>query len=1500
MRAVLNAVAALCITTAALVGQSVTVSVTPASGNSFAPGPLSVSIGWCAVGATLDNTTRTITLNAQDVSAVFNWTVGTQAGCDDFATSAGSVTLGAGSHTFFAHIAAYYEPPPPPQCPPICDSKPGPPDDFALLEYPAAPAELSAPNGAAYVSSIEWVHGEASRQWGTSAPLVSLAPYSSGVLTGGFDVAFAHSTPAYFSLGQAREVTVAYNSATVRPTPVIQFDVSSPTWAPATVHFVQVRRASNGTLLDLLNGSQTVYYSPAGTTPLRLAVAFDAQANAFGTGWHDITVTVTSLPSNQSTTVPTRVLVVDQSGSAFGKGVEVGAIQRIYMKPGSYHVLITAAGGSASFFESFGNCETCSTFTSPAGDPTVLTKITDPILGTVYRRRYPDGSTVDLTMVPLTTKGHIRRAFGIFGDTTQFTWTDTLLTQIRDPMGKTLTLAYSSGKLQSVTDPAGRVTTYSVDGSGRLYRVTDPDTVATNLGYDANNLLTSVTDRGSAVSNFTYDALRRADTTYAPTIQIYTGASARPRSVMRAPERLVWQPERAGTDIATKKLAVRPDTLYALSVGPVNDTIRTVVDRFGGPIKMIGPYGETTTITRDTLGRALVATAPSGHIGRLSWSNYLVSQTKDSITGRTITYQYGANANVTRMTGDITQQDLVYHTGANGPSGALDSVLGANRTVIYSVHRPDALGRDTLITDGGQHKTRIVYDPVWGNVSETKDANGNFAMWFYDSAGRIDSVKTWHNPRGSKTATRYRYDKLNRQTEVTSELGHVTRSVYGPTTLDRVIDPKGQVYKFAYNSLGLLVARHDVADTIKADTLKYDEAGNARTVITRRGDVITMTYDLLGRVRSRAGPDFPVDSFKYDPAQRWMVAWNANQRDSTSFDQAGRLAATRQAMLGGVAYQLSYTYDIRDRLIDRSAPTGGNIAKYRYNAASGPLDTLCGAGACVAFKRNGELRRDTMIYNPGGGGSWRQLRYYDSLHAVARDSFNLVGLDTLFGGRWTFDPERQLRTEDSSATGARKRRLYQYDDVGRLLNACDVTQEAPLLCNNEYGQQGNAYAYDSAGNRIDPAANAVIGTGNRTSSFKGYSLTYNANGNLISKTGPGGNPAYTYVWDALGRLKEVQNGGVPIATFKYDALGRRVSGTAPDGTTERYVYDRDHVILDVNGSHAIKTEYGYHPGMDRLLAIRHVQAPAWTGIALTDPVVGSIRGIANLSGGALRKKYQFTAWGQGAADTGVVTRFRMAGREYDQATGLYYMRARYYDPELGRFISEDPIGIAGGLNLYSYAGNDPVNSRDPTGLDECMETSPMAGAAGDTITLPPVVVCGDGGTGDPPLPPCAYVGTCGGFDPPDGWYPPPEGFQPPPMGQRLNVGETDGCWGEAADLLIDAALDLTGFALLKKGLKLLGEARRLSSAAALFANKGKWIGDGQSFHNVVVNNVVPELRGVASRFAAVQGGGTMLSIGAMIEGGDPLDQALDIISLAPVPFVGTATSAAKLGICLVR
>lgn len=150
---------------------------------------------------------------------------------------------------------------------------------------------------------------------------------------------------------------------------------------------------------------------------------------------------------------------------------------------------------------------------------------------------------------------------------------------------------------------------------------------------------------------------------------------------------------------------------------------------------------------------------------------------------------------------------------------------------------------------------------------------------------------------------------------------------------------------------------------------------------------------------------------------------------------------------------------------------------------------------------------------------------------------------------------------------------------------------------------------------------------------------------------------------------------------------------------ERIINDGDQFVLAGNGSNVVTDAYGYYPGGDQPMSL---QLPSGrTGVFVTDPQLrGTVRAIADADKNATNpefKTYAVSPWGEVAADTDSITRLRLAGQQYDQGSRLYYLRARYYDPQLGRFLSEDPIGISGGLNLYAYAGNDPVNMWDPSG-----------------------------------------------------------------------------------------------------------------------------------------------------------------------------------------------------------
>jgi RHS repeat-associated protein len=668
--------------------------------------------------------------------------------------------------------------------------------------------------------------------------------------------------------------------------------------------------------------------------------------------------------------------------------------------------------------------------------------------------------------------------------------------------------------------------------------------------------------------------------------------------------------------------------------------------------------------------------------------------------------------------------DYSYHDGSQAPAGTLKQEYVGNSLApgsvpqdgaVVATHYPNSYGQDTLVVDGGGHQSRWTYAAVGsgGNLLQTKDALGHVTTFHYNAYGLADTTTL---ANGVKFGTAY--DSLNRVKQTRNGLGFVTQYAYGSTGLTRVTDPKSQVYKFGLNAWGAVVAQHDLGDTTKVDSLKYDAGGQQRIAITRRGDMVTLTYDQLGRLRTRSGPDFPAESLSYGllaAGGSWMVASSSNGRDSLAYDKAGRLVYANQVFPGDTTrYAMSYTYDSTGHLINRSAPPLGSPARWVYRKALGVLDTMCAVGACTAITRDNELKPDTLTYGVTSSLPWTHALFYDSLHHITGDNFNSNGVPdpyTYFRSAWDYDSLGRVSAQRHIGTYPRED--FSYDAGGQLTSGCFKSSSTDP-CVNEYGQSGvSAYAYDSAGNRVDTTAHPVIVQGNRVTQFKGYALTYDLNGAIIKKAGLGSVGGWnstdttTLQWNAVGQLTRVEKwpaGGHSVITFRYDALGRRIGKTV-NGVTTWFLYDMDQVEMDLDSAtHTMKAEYGF-AGDGSLYALRSATD---TAIAIGTPTIGTVLGLSRARGGVVLKDFPdrvdnapLFPWGQEPADTGLIVRYRLAGQEYDQETALYHMGARYYDPTLGRWLSEDPIGIEGGINLYTYAGNDPVNARDPSGLYYC-------------------------------------------------------------------------------------------------------------------------------------------------------------------------------------------------------
>ena len=219
----------------------------------------------------------------------------------------------------------------------------------------------------------------------------------------------------------------------------------------------------------------------------------------------------------------------------------------------------------------------------------------------------------------------------------------------------------------------------------------------------------------------------------------------------------------------------------------------------------------------------------------------------------------------------------------------------------------------------------------------------------------------------------------------------------------------------------------------------------------------------------------------------------------------------------------------------------------------------------------------------------------------------------------------------------------------------------------------DTYAYDAAGSRMTRTESGetvayTLGTGDRLASWTGGAYTHDTAGD-VTRIERIGRPALDLVWNSQYQLASVSTNGVFAESYTYDALNRRVSTTTIEGTM-RHVYDDSWQAiadLDEQGNVVVSYVWGYVDSQNDVVA--RWQYDAWGNVIAEDVSVPALARI----------------------------RYRFQGREWSVATGLTNFRMRWYDPETGRWLSKDSIGLSGGLNLYVFCDGDPVNYLDAGG-----------------------------------------------------------------------------------------------------------------------------------------------------------------------------------------------------------
>jgi large repetitive protein len=563
--------------------------------------------------------------------------------------------------------------------------------------------------------------------------------------------------------------------------------------------------------------------------------------------------------------------------------------------------------------------------------------------------------------------------------------------------------------------------------------------------------------------------------------------------------------------------------------------------------------------------------------------------------------------------------------------------------------------------------TTMEYDR-FSRVTQVTDANQHATQYGYNNVGELTSITL---PDGAKT--RYRYDNLGRLIAVEDANGHVTQHRYD--AFDRPVLatlPLGQQASMRYNGLGQMTGYTDF-----------------------NGDMLNYAYDQYGRLQQRSFSDtrIPSVSYGYDPITSQVVSVT-DSRGVTGYqyDQRDRLQKITRpdGQTVGYGYDLldnvtsvataastvNYGYDPLNRLDTVTVGTQ-KLADYDYDAASRVVKTTLGDGT-VEQATYDQRDRLTGLSTSLPAQTQALPGYTYTLDAVG----NRVKVQEAAGRlvEYTYDTQDRLIQEVVTESDGRKRTItYAYDAVGNQLTRADSAT------------QSTAYNYD-ANDRLTTAT-----TGSTVESFR-----YDNNGSLLERSTGADRTTYDWRNEGENRLTQVtvqEPNQTSTVEYRYDASGNRVS-RIENGVQTNYLsapmMGLSQVLMEYDPSGQVLADYTYGLGLVRSRQGNTQQFFHSDGL-------GSTRQLTNPTG-QVTDSYNFDAYGQLLSRTGNANNpYLFAGQQRDFTTNLDYLRARYYAPDLGRFISTDafPGFIERPISQHSYlyANGNPVNFTDPTGYN---------------------------------------------------------------------------------------------------------------------------------------------------------------------------------------------------------
>ncbi len=926
-----------------------------------------------------------------------------------------------------------------------------------------------------------------------------------------------------------------------------------------------------------------------------------------------------------------------------------------------------------------------------------------------------------------------------------FTYTAGVLTSVSDSSGRSVSYAYTNGELTAYTDPQQKTTTYAYDATNELVATFDAlgSLVESNY-YDGLGHVTSQITEGNTNKTWQVRAAGYYTTVLDPAgdEQIYTYDNlSRP---------IAFQD---GMGNITQTVYDGQNHVVQ-TISPLNEISQFFYDSGNNLIETIDPLGYSNVFNFDANNNLIASRDARGNTNYFGYNNEFSPTGVTNGSGDWFVLAYNSNGTL------YSRQDAggttTYGYDAYGTLNSITypSSLGGE-SFVNSV-----LGDATSHTDGNGNTTTFSYNnrrqltntvaPTNLTASASFDANANLST--VTDPRRYVTSNSWSTTRkllttampltsqGTPVVTRV-YDNRDWLAQARNPLGN--SAYYTNDAAHRLIantDPLQRTTAFSYDDDGRELTSTDAA--LDQTTQTWNSRGNLVQVVDPATNTVKRAYDGAGNLIFLTNRDTKVWQFQYDGANRLTMSisplnhassqiYNNRgllqsrtdpllQTTSFTYDARGRLA-TKADTLGTIDYQ----FDANNNLISLTNSGTGSRLSWGYDAYNRPssftnvippsLHSLnMSYGIQYRHDANGNLTGIIYPASPVYPGNLTVNYYYDNNNRLTNVT-DWNGMQTTF----TYDLAGHL-TGVYSPNGTV--RLMAYDAAGELTNIVEKTAaQFPIafqtLSYNRAGRVQWEFKGPLPHSNSVPARTMTFDNDNRLATFNGTNATVDADGNLTY--GPLANGTFgAYTYDARNELTSA--GG---SSYGYDPAGNRISVTS-GGETTSYMIDpqTSRVLMRFktipSGSYVtyVTTYYVYGPGLlyeinvtlatDGYIVNGEVECPCeilqWTTntafyhydcrgstIALTD-------GNGNPTDLIEYSSYGTTTYRYGTNTTPFLYNGRF-GVQTDP-NGLLYMRARYYNPYVSRFINADPSGFGGGLNFYLFCNDNPISNEDPFGL----------------------------------------------------------------------------------------------------------------------------------------------------------------------------------------------------------